>query len=351
MNCGSEGRSDDLFCLTCGAKLCSSDSNDAQKKDAGERAVRDRAEHWFSIGKALMVLHKYEDAMIYFNRSLRESPDYERSLRSMEQCRSVLEGKDQKVQSGTDVNDQKGFQGSPTAEKSGSTLIEDDINTLNSIGKITERIDADTRKMKSHDAIEEDDYLEDIEIENIGHIEIGPLEERSGINNHHRSDLRDDHTVTSRNPQTDDTLARIRQLRDLTRSETERSTRGAHPLPTMKPRDEYYSLASEAKKRGSLDAALELIEMGLSIYTNDPGLLGLKGEILGRKKDYTASLKCFDMALEGNPGDAGLQTMKGIALFQLGDYLGSLKCCEKALDIDPNNEQAKRGRLACQNRI
>ncbi len=355
--CGSEGRSDDRFCPTCGAQLNPSGNDDDHQMSAAEKAEMERAEHWFSIGKALMVLHKYEDAIIYFDKSLRESPEYKKSQQALDHCRLFLARGVETDHSATDVKDQNTIKVSQSAEKPGFPGEIGDTNELDNPARITNYPDPDMGEaegeakenedcVKKFEEIDENEYLEDIEL-----VEINPLDGDNEIGSDRQSTSGREAPPFSRNQNTDDTLEKIRKLRDLTREETEKDERKIMPAAPNKTRDEYFSLAHEAKKRGSLDAALELIDMGLSMYINDPGFLGLKGEILGRKKDYGESLKCFDIALEIDPIDAGLLTLKGIALFQLGNYSESLRCCERALDIDPDNEQARRGRLACEKRI
>jgi TolB-like protein len=102
----------------------------------------------------------------------------------------------------------------------------------------------------------------------------------------------------------------------------------------------------------SLDRALDWVERGLAIVSDDADLLAMKGvilfqrvNILGASPDTYASLlekaqECADQAISLNPDSGAVQWVQAGIRHQAGDPAGAIKHFDLAVALEPSNADA-----------
>jgi tetratricopeptide (TPR) repeat protein len=104
-------------------------------------------------------------------------------------------------------------------------------------------------------------------------------------------------------------------------------------------------------KLGETGDALENLAMALELSPDDPQILGTRGYIQLRNKNYQAAIDDLTLALEKDKQTAWMWDNRGYAYYKLKDYHNAVEDFTHAISVNPESTRAYRRRGNCHKKL
>ncbi len=106
-----------------------------------------------------------------------------------------------------------------------------------------------------------------------------------------------------------------------------------------------------SRNHGENERVLELCDIALGMYPENPDILNEKGIALKIKGQYAEAKACYEKAITIKDGFYEAWANKGMALFLSGQYENGLECVKRAIGIDDKKLLAYAVGILCLDKL